>query len=205
MIDIWQQGYDVVYATRKSRKGESIIKRTSASLFYKLFNKMSDTTIPKNTGDFRLIDKKVLNAINNLTERARFMKGLFSWVGFSQTSIEFIRPARKYSTTKWNYSKLWNYGLDGIISFSSIPLKIWSYFGICFAGISFLYGTFTIIKTCVFGIDVPGYASLLVATLFIGGTILIGIGIIGEYLSRIYNEIKQRPIYIKNQEIGFKK
>lgn len=205
LIDKWREGYDVVYATRRSRHGESWLKRFTANNFYRIIGQMSHIPIPPNTGDFRLMDRKVVEALKKMTERTRFMKGLFAWVGFKQTSIIFDREPRFQGKTSWNYWKLWNFALDGIISFSLIPLKIWSYIGIIISFISLLYASFLVIHTIILGVDIPGYASIIVSVLFLGGIQLISLGIIGEYLGRIYEEVKERPLYLVRESYGFEK
>jgi polyisoprenyl-phosphate glycosyltransferase len=203
LVNKWREGYDVVYATRRSRQGETWLKRTTANAFYRTIGRMSRVPIPPNTGDFRLLDRRVVEAIKKLPERTRFMKGLFAWVGYKQTSVIFDREPRFQGTTTWNYWKLWNFALDGIISFSFLPLKIWSYLGVTISCFSLLYALMLIIRTLIFGIDVPGYASLMVAILFLGGIQLITLGIIGEYLGRVYEEVKGRPLYFVREEYGF--
>ncbi len=204
LVAKWREGYDVVYATRRSRQGETWLKRFTANGFYKTIGKMTSVAIPANTGDFRLLDRKVVEAIKKIPERTRFMKGLFAWVGYKQTSVMFDREPRAAGTTTWNYWKLWNFAIDGIISFSLIPLKVWSYMGLFISFISLLYASFLIIRTLIFGIDVPGYASLMVAVLFFGGVQLITLGVIGEYLGRVYEEVKGRPLYLVRESYGFK-
>lgn len=203
LVAKWREGYDVVYATRLTRQGETWLKRFTADAFYKTIGKMSCVNIPPNTGDFRLLDRKVVEALKQLPERTRFMKGLFAWVGFKQTSVLFERQPRFQGTTSWNYWKLWNFALDGIASFSFIPLKVWSYLGLSVSFVSLLYASFLIIRTLIFGIDVPGYASLMVTILFLGGIQLITLGIIGEYLGRVYEEVKGRPLYVVRECYGF--
>ena len=201
----WREGYDVVYATRRSRQGESWLKRFTAYAFYRTIAKMSHVSIPQNTGDFRLLDRRVVEAIKQIPERTRFMKGLFSWVGFKQTSIFYNREPRFRGQTKWNYWKLWNFAVDGITSFSLLPLKIWSYIGLIISLFSFLYAAFLLIRTLILGIDVPGYASIIISILFLGGIQLISLGILGEYLGRVYEEVKARPLYFVRDTYGFKK
>ncbi|ACB53306.1 glycosyl transferase, family 2 [Crocosphaera subtropica ATCC 51142] len=203
LIEKWRQGYDVVYGKRRSRQGESWVKRTTANAFYRIISRISSVPIPRDTGDFRLLDRRVVDAIKTMPERTRFMKGLFAWVGFKQTYILYDRPNRLQGTTKWNYWKLWNFALDGITSFSLVPLKVWSYLGLFLSVLAFTYGSFLIIRTIILGIDVPGYASLMVTMLFIGGVQLITLGILGEYLGRIYEETKQRPLYLIRERYGF--
>ncbi|MBD2580200.1 glycosyltransferase family 2 protein [Oscillatoria sp. FACHB-1406] len=200
----WEEGYDVVYGTRRSRQGETWLKRFTADAFYRAIGKMSRVPIPRDTGDFRLLDRRVVEALKQLPERTRFMKGLFAWVGFKQTSILFDREPRLKGTTTWNYWKLWNFAIDGITSFSFVPLKIWSYIGLSISLVSLIYASFLVLRTIVFGIDVAGYASIIVAVLFLGGIQLITLGIIGEYIGRVYEEVKGRPIYLVRDVYGFK-
>jgi glycosyltransferase involved in cell wall biosynthesis len=196
MINKWREGYDVVLGKRINRDSDSWLKRKSASYFYRFHNFISDLNIPDNVGDFRLMDSSVVLALNELPESRRFMKGLFEWVGFRSTEIEYTRPHRIVGETKFNGWKLWNFALEGITSFSTKPLKIWSYIGILVAFLSFIFGILLVFKVLVYGIEVPGYASILVSITFLGGLQLIGIGILGEYLGRTYIESKNRPIYL---------
>ncbi|MGB3655539.1 MAG: glycosyltransferase family 2 protein [Rivularia sp. (in: cyanobacteria)] len=204
MIDKWHEGYDVVYGTRRSRQGDSWIKRFTANIFYKIIGRIGHVQIPPNTGDFRLLDRRAVEAVKRMPEKTRFMKGIFSWVGFKQTSIFYDRPNRYKGTTKWNYWRLWNFAIDGITSFSLLPLKVWSYIGVIFSLTAFLYAGVLIIRTLLFGIDVPGYASLMVVILFLGGVQLLTLGIIGEYIGRIFEEVKNRPLYLVREVYGFK-
>ncbi|PAT43530.1 glycosyltransferase family 2 protein [Vandammella animalimorsus] len=196
MIKKWREGYDVVLGRRTDRTTDSWAKRKSAAWFYKIHNKISDPKIPENVGDFRLMDRIVVDAINGLPESRRFMKGLFAWVGFKTTSIDYVRPERVAGSTKFNGWKLWNFALEGITSFSTDPLRIWTYLGVFVAFLSFLFALFMILKVLIYGVDVPGYASVIVAVTFLGGIQLIGIGIMGEYLGRSYMESKRRPVYL---------
>lgn len=191
----WHEGYDVVYATRQTREGETWLKLMTAKLFYWVINHLSQTPIPANTGDFRLLDRRVVTILTQLPERTRFMKGLFAWVGFKQTSIVFNRAEAKRPTT-WNYWKLWNFALDGITSFSSAPLRIWTYVGILIFLSSLGYAAFLIIRISLLGVDVPGYASTMVTLLLLNGIQFIALGLMGEYLARIHTEVKQRPLYL---------
>ena len=195
-IKKWEEGFDTVYGVRKSRDEDTTGKRASAGLFYKIFNKISDTSIPYNTGDFRLIDRKIVDVLKNLPEKNRFMKGLFAWPGFSSIGVAYDRPARRHGKTKFNVWKLWNFAVDGITSFSTWPLRIWSYIGGIIALISLIFMFCIVLRTFIYGIDWPGYASLMSAILFFGAMQLISIGVIGEYLGRLYIESKNRPIYI---------
>jgi glycosyltransferase involved in cell wall biosynthesis len=199
----WREGYDMVYATRRIRRGETFIKRLTAKLFYRVIDAMSEIDIPKNTGDFRLMDRSVVNALSQLPERTRFMKGLFSWLGFKQTAIYYDRDPRQAGESKWNYWRLWNFAIDGITSFSALPLKPWSYVGLFLSFMSMLYAAFLFVRTLVMGIELPGYASMMVVILFLGGIQLITLGVIGEYLGRIYTEVKGRPLYLVRRLYGF--
>ncbi len=196
----WQEGSDVVLAKRLDRSSDSFAKRFSASIFYKFHNKISNIAIPENVGDYRLITRKVLNAIQDLPENQRFMKGIFAWVGFKTTIVEYKRDSRRAGNTSFNGWKLWNLALEGITSFGAWPLKIWFYIGIVISLLSFIYGSLIIIKTIFFGVDAPGYASTMTTMLFLGGIQLIGIGLLGEYIGRIYMESKRRPTYIIESE-----
>src|SRR5262245_13059060 len=199
----WLEGNDIVYATRVDRGSDSAAKRVTAGLFYRIYNKIADTKIPDNAGDFRLLDRKVVDALCQLPERNRFMKGLYAWVGFRQTSIEIVRAPRVAGTSKWRYWRLWNFALDGITAFSTMPLRIWSYIGASIAAVAFAYALYLILRTILLGADVPGYASLMVAVLFMGGVNLMSLGILGEYLGRAYTEVKRRPLYLVLERIGF--
>lgn len=203
LINKWREGYDVIYCVRRSRQGETWLKKITANVFYKVMEKMTPVAIPRDTGDFRLIDRCVVEALKQLPESRRFMKGLFAWVGFRQTFIEYDRHPRLQGKSTWNYWKLWNFALEGIISFSSIPLRIWSYLGLLISLLAFVYASFLIARTLIFGIDLPGYASLMVAILFLGGIQLLTLGIIGEYLSRVHDEVKKRPLYLVRDCYGF--
>lgn len=199
-ISYREKGYDVVVAKRVDRSNDSISKKITAQLFYKFHNKISQTKIPDNVGDYRLITRKVLNAMQQLRENQRFMKGIFAWVGFRTATVEYKRDNRKAGKTSFNGWKLWNFALDGITSFSNIPLRIWLYIGTFISFLTFLYASFIIVRTLIWGVDVPGYASLLTVILFLGGIQLVGIGALGEYIGRIYMESKRRPLYIVEDE-----
>ncbi|EFK95831.1 Bactoprenol glucosyl transferase [sediment metagenome] len=196
MIEAYRNGFDVVLAKRSNRDSDSMLKRMSANYFYKLVNLMSDSKIPENVGDFRLLSRPVVDAIKLLPENKLFMKGLLSWVGFKTTVVEYSRPTRSVGTSKFNGWKLWNFALEGITSFSTVPLRIWTYMGVSIALCSFIYGAWMAIEKMFWGNPVPGYPSLIVAILFLGGVQLIGIGVLGEYIGRIYIEAKRRPRYI---------
>jgi glycosyltransferase involved in cell wall biosynthesis len=201
-IALWREGYDVVYGRRVDRSSDTPAKRLTAGGFYRLFNRISRVKLPEDAGDFRLMDRRVVEAVKALPERSRFMKGLFAWAGFSSAGVSYIRPARAAGTSKFNLWKLWNFALDGIVSFSTAPLRVWSYIGAVVAFLSFLYGSFIIVRTMITGVDVPGYASLLVFVLFFGSVQLISVGVLGEYIARLFLEVKRRPIYLVDEVIG---
>jgi len=202
MLEKWREGYDVVYAVRRSRQGESWLKKFTADSFYRVISRMSRVSIPRNTGDFRLMDRKVVDALKQLPERSRFMKGLFAWVGFKQASVYYDRAPRYKGQTKWNYWKLWNFAIDGITSFSLAPLKVWSYVGVSLSLLALIYASFLVLRTLIYGVDLPGYASIMVGVLFLGGIQLITLGVIGEYLGRVYEEVKGRPLYLVRDLYG---
>lgn len=196
LIEKYQEGYDVVLAKRKTRESDTLLKRQTAQWFYKLHNKISTPKIEENVGDFRLMDRKVVDEIKRLPERNLFMKGILSWVGFKTAIVEYDRAERSAGQTKFNGWKLWNLALEGITSFSTLPLRLWTYAGLFISIISMSWGGVVIFDKLVFGNPVPGYSSIIVAILFLGGVQLIGIGVLGEYIGRIYIESKQRPRYI---------
>ncbi|MCK9189400.1 glycosyltransferase family 2 protein [Acidithiobacillus sp.] len=198
----WREGFDVVNAVRLSREGESWLKRASAHVFYRIINRMSDVEIPPDTGDFRLLSRPVLDALQTLPERRRFMKGLFAWVGFRSTNVYYHRAPRHAGKTTWNYWRLWNLAVEGVTSFSQVPLQLAAYLGFVVSLLAFLYAVWLIIRTLVYGNPVKGYPSMMVTLLFLGGVQLMALGVIGEYLGRIYEESKQRPIYLVRQVWG---
>lgn len=202
MLQKWQEGADVVLARRVDRSADSFLKRKSAEMFYRVHNLFSQVKIPGNVGDFRLMDRMVVQALGDLPERQRFMKGLFAWVGFRTTVIDYVRETRAAGSSKFSGWKLWNFALEGITSFSASPLKIWTYLGGAGALISLTYALFIVARTLLHGVDLPGYASLLVAIIFFGSVQLIGIGMLGEYIGRIYMESKQRPLYVVRKTHG---
>lgn len=196
MIKRWQAGSDVVLARRNDRSVDSFLKRQTASWFYRLHNRMSDIEIPENVGDFRLMDRSAVEALKRLPEQQRFMKGLFAWVGFKSVTLDYKRMERAAGESKFSGWKLWNFALEGITSFSTAPLRIWTYLGLGGALLTLLYALYIVGHTLMSGVDVPGYASLLVAVLFIGSLQLMSVGMLGEYIGRIYLESKRRPVYL---------
>ena len=201
-IERWREGYDIVYGVRETRALDTASKRLSAKWFYWVFNSMSPVPIPANVGDFRLVDRRAVQVLRQLPERNRFMKGLFAWAGFKQTAVEYDRVERTTGTTKFNYWKLWTLALDGITSASTVPLRIWSYVGAAFALVALAHAAFIVSRTLLFGNAVPGYASIMVSVLFLGGMQLLSLGILGEYVGRILTETKQRPLYIVRDTVG---
>lgn len=202
MLDKWREGYDVVLARRADRSSDSVLKRLTATAFYRFHNKISSPHLPDNVGDFRLMSRNVVNAIKLMPERNRFMKGIFAWVGFKVAVIDYTRAPRTAGKTKFNGWRLWKLALEGITSFSTLPLSIWLYIGFITALFSFIYAIFIIITIFLWGKDVPGYASTLCLILFFGGLQLMGIGVVGEYLGRTYIETKMRPVYIVKSKIN---
>lgn len=195
LVEQWQDGYDVVYATRRARAGESALKRFTAAAFYRAMERASDTTLPRDTGDFRLLSRRALDALAQLRERQRFMKGLFSWIGFRQTAVYYARDARASGHSKWSYWRLIQLAVEGLTSFSTTPLRLATWVGMGAATLAFLYGLWVVLKALVWGDPVRGYPTLMVVILFLGGVQLLALGVIGEYLGRNYAESKQRPLY----------
>ncbi len=196
MISQWRAGYDVVYATRDARDGESRFKRFTAAAFYRTMEHLSDTAIPRDTGDFRLLSRRAVEALRGLRERQRFMKGLFAWIGYPQVAVHYRREARASGHSKWSYWRLWNLAIEGITSFSAAPLKLATWLGLGTACLAFVYGLYVFIKALVWGDPVRGYPTLMLVILLLGGVQLLALGVIGEYLGRLYSESKQRPLYV---------
>jgi len=201
-VEHWRAGCDVVYGTRATRAGETGFKKMTAAVFYRVMGRLSSTPIPRDTGDFRLLSRRALEALRQVRERQRFMKGLFTWVGFRQQAVVYNRDPRHAGQSKWNYWRLWNFAIEGITSFSTAPLRIATYVGILAALAAFLFGLWVLGKALWFGDPVPGYPSLMVVVLFLGGIQLMALGIIGEYLGRLYMEAKQRPLYLIDEYHG---
>jgi len=202
MVARWREGHEMVFGVRRSRTEDSLTKRVTAGLFYRAHNMVSADKIPQNVGDFRLMDRKVVDVIRAMPERNRFMKGLFAWAGFRQAAVEYDRAERETGTTKYNYWKLWTLALDGITSASTVPLRIWSYVGAIVALFAIGFAGVLAVDTMMFGNPVPGYASIMVSVLFLGGIQLISLGVLGEYVGRILTETKQRPLYVVRDTVG---
>ncbi|AVM76410.1 glycosyltransferase family 2 protein [Magnetospirillum gryphiswaldense] len=202
MMREWRQGFEMVIAVRRDRDDESAVKRLAAKVFYEVFGRVSEVRLPPGAGDFRLLDRKVVKVLNAMPEHARFMKGLYAWVGFRQTIIPFDVAERAHGETKFNLFRLWRLAVDGITSFTSLPLKVWTFMGMLVASFALLYGLLFIVKTLILGIDVPGYPSLIVAITFFSGVQLISLGVIGEYLGRVFAEVKNRPLFVVREAHG---
>ncbi len=205
MVCAWLDGAKVVSAVRTDRSSDTWLKRKTASFFYAVYNKLARRPIQPNAGDFCLIDREVVTALNDMPERVRFMKGLYAWVGYSPVRIEYCRGVRVAGQTKWRYWSLWNFALDGITGSTTLPLRIWSYGGVALALLAFFYAVFIIIRTFIYGIDTPGYASLMVVVLVLGAVNFIALGIIGEYIGRIAVEVRKRPLYLVEDVIDISK
>ena len=203
MIEKWKEGYEVVYATRKERKGETFFKKWTAAMFYRLLRSVTEIDIPVDTGDFRLIDRKVCNVMKDIKEKNRFVRGLVSWVGFRQTSVEYVREERFAGETKYPLRKMIRLSLDAITTFSYKPLKLAIYLGLIFSSVSFFFLLFVILERLFTQYNVPGWTSIMAISLFFNGTVLTILGIVGEYIGRIYDETKDRPLYIISNKVGF--
>lgn len=203
MIQVWQGGVDVVLARRANRDCDSALKRNTAKLFYRFFNAVSEYPIPAHVGDYRLMSRRVVEVVKQLPERERFMKGIFSWPGFHSETIEYVRAERTAGVSKFNYWKLWNFALSGITSFSTIPIRVGTYVGLLLSACAFIYAAYIVMRTLISGIEVPGYASLVTIILFLGGIQLCVMGLLGEYLGRVYQEVKRRPTYVIDKLVGF--
>jgi len=195
MIKLWEEGYDDVYARRSSRLGESWFKKFTSTLFYRLLQKSTHIPIQRDTGDFRLLDRRCVEALKQIRESQRYTKGFFSWIGYSKKEIMYVRDPRAAGETKWNYFKLMNLAIDGIVSFTTAPLRISTVFGMLVSLAAFLYIIVIIVRVLIYGVDVSGYPSMMAVVLFLGGVQLLSLGIIGEYIGRIFNESKRRPLY----------
>lgn len=203
MIAKWQEGADVVAAVRQARIGQRLSQRLAARAFYWVFDHMSDVKLPREVGDFRLLDRKVVDIINRMPERTRFMKGIFAWVGFRQANITYIQGERSGGDTKWGFLNLLKLSIDGLTAFSTFPLRVWSVVGATISGLAFLYIVIRLLRTLLYGVDVPGYESIIVTVLFLGGMQLLTLGIIGDYLGRVFEEVKGRPLFIVRSAHGF--
>lgn len=203
MVDRWKAGAQIVNAKRCDRSADTLFKRSSSQLFYRAINSLADHPIAADVGDFRLFDRVAVDALNRMTEHSRFNKGLFSWIGFRTETLEYARPTRSVGDTKWSISKLAALALDGIVSSTTLPLRIWTVVGAAISLLAFCYAAFLIIHTIVSGVDTPGYASIMAAVLFLGGLNLLSLGLMGEYIGRIAKQVRGRPLYIVSDMEGF--
>jgi glycosyltransferase involved in cell wall biosynthesis len=203
MIDKWREGFEVVYAVRSTRDYQSGPARFFSRAFYWVFDRLSDVPLPEGAGDFRLLDRRVVDVINRMPERTRFMKGIFAWVGFHQTGVPFTPAQRQEGESKWGFLKLLRFAFDGLTAFSNFPLKVWGLIGAAISLLAFFYIVVRLLRTAIYGIDVPGYESIIVTILFLGGMQLLTLGILGDYLGRVFNEVKGRPLYIVRAAYGF--
>ncbi len=199
----WGEGHDMVYAVRQNRNTESSLKRNFAKLFYWLMGKLSKIDVPNNAGDFRLLDRKVIDALKTFKERTRFMKGLYAWVGFKKIAVSYEVQERAAGKSSWGFAKLTELAITAITSFSNVPLRVWGFIGFIISLIALIYAIYIVAVTLIYGADLPGYPTIVVAIMFFGGIQLLSIGILGEYIARIFTEVKQRPQYIIEQKYGF--
>lgn len=202
MVAEWLKGAEIVNAIRRRRDSDTWLKRFTARSFYKLYNRIADLPIKADVGDFRLLDRKVVDALNRLSEGSRFTKALYSWVGYENKDIEYDRAERSSGETKWRYGRLFRFAFDGFIASTTAPLRVWSYVGLFIGFLAFVYAVVVTIRTLVFGNDVPGYASMMVAVLFLGGLNLLSLGIMGEYIGRMAQEVRNRPLYVVRETHG---
>ena len=202
MIEKWRGGYEVVYAVREERMDQGLMARVLRRIFYALFDRLSEVPVPHGTGDFRLLDRRVVAVINRMPERTRFMKGIYSWVGFRQGGISYREEERREGETKWGLGGLLRLGVDGLTAFSNFPLRVWTIVGATISGFAFLYIIFRLIRTALHGVDVPGYESIIMIVLFLGGIQLLTLGILGDYIGRIFSEVKGRPLFIVRATYG---
>lgn len=201
-VELWDQGYDVIYGQRTDRSRNTAFERLSARAYYSLFYRLSGTILPDGAGDFRLLDRRVADVYNSIGERSRFNKGLFAWVGFRSKGIPFEVAPRVHGASRWAMRRLIHFAMDGIASFSTVPLKVWSYVGVAVSAVALVYAVMFLVKTIIWGVDVPGFPSLIISVLLLGGIQLISLGILGEYLGRVYEEVKGRPLYIVAERVG---
>jgi glycosyltransferase involved in cell wall biosynthesis len=204
-VQYWQQGDDIVYGQRLDRAADSLAHRWAARVYYAAFRKLTRTVLPAGAGDFRLLDRKAVDAINSMGERARFTKGLYAWIGFRARGVPFQVPARLAGKSRWRPRELLRFGIDGLASFTTIPLKVWSYVGLLISLFAFCYAMIFLIKTLIYGTDVPGFPTLVISVMFFAGVQLLSLGIIGEYLGRVYEEVKGRPLFLVAEELGLEK
>jgi len=202
LVRQWEQGYDVVYGERSNRATDTALHRFTAKMFYGIFSSMSRTELPQGAGDFRLLDRRVVDVLNRMDERARFNKGLFAWVGFRSIGVPYEVATRGEGVSRWRWRQLMRFALDGLVSFTTIPLRVWSYLGLFVSACAFLFALYILVESLVFGINAPGFPTLIISIMFFSGIQLISLGVIGEYLGRVYEEVKGRPLFVVSREIG---
>lgn len=198
----WDEGFDIVYGQRRDRQTDTAMQRVTSRAFYRVFRALTGTELPDGAGDFRLLDRKAVDAMNRLKERSRFNKGLFAWIGFKTVGVVFDVAPRAEGVTRWRPRKLFRFALDGLASFTTIPLRIWSYLGLLVSAFAFFYAVVFLVKTLIWGADVPGFPTLIISVMLLGGVQLISLGVVGEYLGRVYEEVKGRPLYIIGERVG---
>ena len=199
----WRDGYQIVYGQRLDRRTDGPVRRIMSKLFYRLFHLLTKTDLPRNAGDFRLLDRKAVDALNRIGERARYNNGLYTWIGFRSIGVPYSVGERAEGASKWSPRRLMHFAIDGLTSFSNVPLKVWSYLGLLVSMIAVAYAFVFFVKTLIFGVDVPGFPTLVISIMLLSGAQLISLGVLGEYLARVYDEVKARPLYIVAEEIGF--
>ena len=204
-VEKWREGYDIVFGDRIDRNTEGAFRKLYARAFYRLFNFLSRSDIPSGAGDFRLLDRKAINAMNRIKETSRFNKGLYSWIGFKSVGVPYHVADRAVGVTKWSFRKLMSFAIDGLTSFSTLPLRVWSVLGLAISMMAMVYATYILVRTLIFGADTPGFASIIVSVMLLAGVQLISLGVLGEYLGRVYEEVKARPLFLVAEEVGIGK
>ncbi len=201
-VEHWREGYKIVYGQRIDRRTDGPMRRFLAKVFYQIYNALVDTDIPEGAGDFRLLDRQAVDALNDIGERTRFNKGLYSWIGFKSIGVPYTVVERKHGNSKWSFINLATFAVDGLTSFTTIPLRVWSLLGVIISLFALVYAGGYFVRTLVFGIDVPGFPSLIISVMFFSGVQLISLGVLGQYIGRIYEEVKARPLFIVAEELG---
>ncbi len=204
-VEKWRQGYDIVYGDRVDRSTDGPFRKFYAKAFYRLFNFLSRSDIPSGAGDFRLLDRKAIDAMNRFKESSRFNKGLYSWIGFKSIGVPYQVADRIEGATKWSFRKLLRFAIDGLTSFSTLPLRVWSLLGLAISLLAIVYASVILVRTIVFGADVPGFPSIIISVMLLAGVQLISLGVLGEYLGRVYEEVKARPLFLIAEEVGVEK
>ena len=201
-VDRWREGYQIVYGQRVDRNTDGPLRRFFSKTFYRVYNALVDTDIPEGAGDFRLLDRRAVDTLNKIGERSRFNKGLYSWIGYKSIGIPYVVAERKHGSSKWSFTQLLAFGIDGLTSFTTIPLRVWSLLGVIISLFALVYAAGFLFRTLVFGVDVPGFPSLIISVMFFSGVQLISLGVLGQYIGRVYEEVKARPLFIVAEELG---